>query len=94
MESDNVSQQIPRKKEFVSIRVNGKQIQVNKFVVLNSLIESSVLFKVRYSEQKIGFSKLWELLTKHCVLAGSAGTHSVCETIHYTSKCKINYGPM
>lgn len=94
MESDNLSQQIPREKEFVPIRVNGKQIQVNKFIVLNTLIESSVLFKERYSEQKIGFSKLCELLTKHRVLAGSAGTHSVCETIHYTTKCKINYGPV
>ena len=36
---------------------------------------------------KIGFSKFAELRPKHCVLAGTSGTHSVCVcTIHPSVK--------
>lgn len=94
-ESDDVSRQMPGKKDFVSVRVHGKRIHVQKLLILNTLRESFVLFKERYPQQNIGFSKCCELRPKHCVLAGSAGTHSVCVcTTHENAKlvmaqCKL-----
>lgn len=65
------------------------------FLILNTLRESFILFKKCYPEQKRGFSTFCELHPKHCVLAGSSGTHSVCVcTIHQNAKlmmaqCKL-----
>lgn len=94
-ESDEVSRQMPGKKDFVSVKADGKRVHVQKFLILNTLRECFVLFKERHPEQKIGFSKFCELRPKHCVLPGSAGTHSVCVcTIHQNAKlmmaqCKL-----
>ena len=45
------------------------------------------MFKDRYSNEAIGFSKFVDLRPKHCVLAGASGTHSVCVcTIHQNVK--------
>lgn len=94
-ESDDISRQMPGKKDFVSVRVDGKRTHVQKFLILNTLRECFSLFKERYPEQKIGFSKFCELRPKHCVLPGSAGTHAVCVcTVHQNAKlmmaqCKL-----
>ena len=45
------------------------------------------MFKDRYSDETIGFSKFACLHPKHCILAGASGTHSVCVcTIHQNVK--------
>ena len=45
------------------------------------------MFKEKFPNHKIGFSKFAELRPKHCVLAGASGTHSVCVcTIHQNVK--------
>lgn len=94
-ECDEISRQMPGKKDFVSIKVDGKAVHVQKFLILNTLRESYVLFKEHYPDKKIGFSKFCELRPKNCVLAGSAGTHSVCVcAIHQNAKlmmaqCKL-----
>lgn len=94
-ESDEVSRQMPGKKDFVSVKINGKRTHVQKYLILNTLRESFVLFKERHPEHKVGFSKFCELRPKHCVLPGSAGTHAVCVcTTHQNAKlmmaqCKL-----
>lgn len=94
-ENDEVSRQMPGLKDFVSVKIDGKRTHVQKFLLLCTLRELYVLFKERYLERKIGFTKFCELRPKQCVLAGSSGTHSVCVCmIHQNAKlmmdqCKI-----
>lgn len=94
-QNDEVSRQMPGKKDFVSVKKYGKRVHVQKYLILSTLREAYVLFKERYPDQKIGFTKFCELRPKHCVLPGSSGTHTVCVcTIHQNAKlmmaqCKI-----
>ena len=86
-ESDEVSRMMPGKKDFVSVRQEGKRIHVQKRLVLSNLKEVYQMFKDAFPGQKIGFSKFAELRPPHCVLAGASGTHTVCVcTIHQNVK--------
>lgn len=89
---------MPGKKDFVSVKEEGKREHIQKRLVLSNLRE----VYVRFPDHKIGFSKFAELRPKHCVLAGANGTHSVCVcTIHQNVKlmslprrCRyLNYVP-
>ena len=74
---------MPGKKDFVSVKKEGKRQHIQKRLVLSNLREVYREFKESYPDRKIGFSKFAELRPKHCVLAGASGTHSVCVcTIH------------
>jgi len=42
------------------------------------LNELFAAFKLKHPEIKLGFSKFCSLRPKWCILAGAAGTHSVC----------------
>lgn len=86
--SDDVSRLMPGKKDFVSVKTNDSgRIHVQKRLVLGNLKELYDLFKNKFPNEKIGFSKFAELRPKHCVLAGGSGTHSVCVcTIHQNTK--------
>lgn len=89
-ENDEVSRQMPGKKDFVSVIKDGKRVHIQKHLILSTLRESYELFKERYPNQKIGISKFCELRPKHCVLPGSSGTHSVCVcTVHQNAKLMI-----
>lgn len=94
-QNDEVSRQMPGKKDYVSLQKDGKRVHVQKFLILSTLREIYVLFKERYPHLRIGISKFCELRPKHCVLPGSSGTHSVCVcTIHQNAKlvmaqCKL-----
>ena len=89
-ESDEVSRVMPGKKDFASIRRDGKHVHIQKRLVLSNLKELYQNFKVKFPSLKIGFSKFAELRPKHCVLAGASGTHSVCVcTIHQNVKLMI-----
>lgn len=89
-ESDDISRQMPGKKDFVSVIKDGKRVHFQKYLMLSTLRESYELFKERYPDKKIGISKFCELRPKHCVLPGSSGTHSVCVcTIHQNAKLII-----
>ena len=86
-ESDEVSRMMPGKKDFVSVKQGEKRVHVQKRLVLSNLKEAYLLFKEKFPDDKIGFSKFAELRPKHCVLAGASGTHSVCVcTIHQNVK--------
>ena len=87
-ESDDISRVMPGKKDFVSVKKEGKRLHVQKRLVLSNLRDIYREFKEKFPDQKIGFSKFAELRPKHCVLAGASGTHSVC--VYNTSKCKID----
>ena len=86
-ESDDISRVMPGKKDFVSVKKDGKCQHLQKRLVLRNLKEVHREFKERFPDYKVGFSKFAELRPKHCVLAGASGTHSVCVcTIHQNVK--------
>jgi len=71
--------------------VNGKRIQKQKRLLLNNIKELYKTFKMNNPTTKCSFSKFASLRPKHCVLAGSAGTHSVCvRSIHENVKLLID----
>ncbi len=86
-QSDDISRVMPGKKDFVSVRLEGKRRHFQKRLILSNLKEVYREFKDLFPAQKIGFSKFADLRPKHCVLAGGSGTHSVCVcTIHQNVK--------
>ena len=86
-----VSRFMPDRKDYDSVRQEGKRMHVQKRLVLNNLRELYKEFKGRFPNLKIGFSKFAELRPKQCVLAGSSGTHCVCVcTIHQNVKLMLN----
>ena len=86
-ESDEISRTMPGRKDFVSVRQEGKRVHVQKKLVLSNLKEVYCAFKDAFPNKKIGFSKFAELRPPRCVLAGASGTHSVCVcTIHQNVK--------
>jgi len=86
-ESDDVSRVMPGKKDFVSVKKEGKRQHIQKRLVLSNLREVYCEFKERFPDHKIGFSKFADLRPRHCILAGASGTHSVCVcTIHQNVK--------
>lgn len=85
--SEEVSRTMPGAKDYVSVVVNGQRTLERKHLVLCNLKEAHEFFKERNPNVKVGFSKFAELRPKQCILAGSAGTHSVCVcTIHQNIK--------
>ena len=85
--SDDISRIMPGKKDFVSVKQEGKRVHVQKRLVLSNLTEVYREFKDKNPDKKVGFSKFAELRPRHCVLAGASGTHSVCVcTIHQNVK--------
>ena len=68
----------PGKKEFVSIKINGKREHIQKRLLLLNLKELHVEFTKKYG-QVIGLSKFCELCPKWCIpVGGASGLHSVC----------------
>ena len=85
--SDDVSRMMPGKKDFVSVEQGEQHVHIQKRLVLSSLKEVYQLFKDRFPNETVGFSKFAELRPKHCILAGASGTHLVCVcTIHQNVK--------
>ena len=85
--SEEVSRMMPGKKDKVTAKVNGQKVHLQKQLVLCNLKEAYTLYKEKFPETKIGFSKFAELRPAQCVLAGASGTHSVCVcTIHQNIK--------
>lgn len=77
-ESDDISRIMPGKKDFMSIRQDGRRVHIQKRLVLGNLREVYLAFKDEFPSKKIGFSKFAELRPSYCVLAGASGTHCVC----------------
>ena len=60
-ESDDISRVMPGKKDFVSVKKEGKHLHVQKRLVLSNLREVYREFKEKFPDQKIGFSKFAEI---------------------------------
>ena len=94
--SDAVSRIMPGKRDCISVKVNGKKTLMQKRLLLSNLIEAHRQFQNEHPDVKVGRSKLMELCPKNVVLAGTAGTHNVCEcALHQNVKltfegCKLS----
>ena len=71
------------KKDCVSMKVHGEKKCVQKRRILTTVREAYTLFKEKYPDVKIGFSKFAEARPKNVVLPGSSGTHTVCVCVHH-----------
>lgn len=90
-QSDDYTQLMPGQKDYISVKVNGQRIQMQKRLLLNNLKELFESFQEMYPAVKCSFSKFASLRPKHCVLAGASGTHSVCVCpIHENVKLLID----
>lgn len=76
--NQDVSRELPGKKEFKSVHENGQRVPKQKRLILGNLNEIYQLFKQKYPFEKVSFSKFASLRPPECVLAGSSGTHVVC----------------
>ena len=90
-ESDMVSRMCPGTKDCIVVRdEEGRKTKVQKRLILGNLKEIYQLFKEDPNNPKIGFSTFASLRPRHCVLAGSSGTHNVCVcTYHQNVKLMI-----
>ena len=70
---------MPGKKDFVSVRKEGRRVHVQKRLVLSNLKEVYNEFKSQFPNYKVGFSKFAELRPKHW--------HTFCLCLHNSSKC-------
>ena len=90
-ESDSSSRMMRGKKDFVSVKGEFGRVHVQKRLVLCNLKELYQDFKQKHPTERIGFSKFAEFRPKHCIIAGTSGTHSVCVcTIHQNVKLMLN----
>ena len=81
---DEFSRQMPGKKDYVSI---SRGVHRQKRLIMMNLNELYAVFKTKFPEVKIGFSKFCMLRPKWCVTVGSSGAHSVCVcSIHQNVK--------
>ena len=78
-ESENVSTLMPGKKDTVSVKnSDGIMVLVQKRLLMGNLKEVYKKFKSKNPDFSLGLSSFASLRPKHCVVAGSSGTHSVC----------------
>lgn len=90
-ENDSNSRIMPHKKETISIKVDGCKVIKQKHLLLYDIKVLHSMFKEKYPQYPIGFSKFAELRPKWCVVAGASGTHSVCVcTTHQNVKLMID----
>lgn len=88
--SEENSRIMPGNKDKVSI---SRNMYEQKRLILSTLKELYLSFKQNHPDLQVGFSSFASLRPKWCVLAGSAGTHSVCVcTIHQNVILMIKAG--
>ena len=90
-EEDSISRLCPGKKDCLSVRgTDGTKQTKQKRLVLGNLKEIYQKYKEVDGNPKVGFSSFCSLRPKHCILAGSSGTHSVCVcTYHQNPKLQL-----
>lgn len=86
-DQENV-REMPGKKDVKSVKnPDGSRTQRQKKQLIFNLRELYSNFIDNNPDFRIGFAKFAELRPQHCVLAGAAGTHTVCVcTIHQNLK--------
>lgn len=76
--NDDVSVNLPGKKDFISVRNdNGQRQHIQKKLILCNLKELYATFKEQHLDDNVGFSSFASLRPVNCVLAGPSGTHTV-----------------
>ena len=75
---DDISRQMPGKKDCISIRVNGEKKLLQKRLILFSLREAYALFKTSGANFTVSFSKFCTLRPRYVILPGAPGTHCTC----------------
>ncbi|KAJ8684527.1 hypothetical protein QAD02_020319 [Eretmocerus hayati] len=67
---------MPGMNNYISVKnSDGKREHVQKRLLLCNMNGLYSQFVQEYSDKKIGISKFTQLRPKHCVIAGSSGTH-------------------
>ena len=91
-ESPEISRICPGVKDCFRIKnEEGIKETVKKQLVLMNLKEAFALYKADPNNPNIGFSSFASLRPRNCVLAGAAGTHSVCVcTYHQNVKLQFS----
>ena len=87
-ESNDISRVMPEKKDFVSVKKEGKRQHVHKRLVLSNLREVYSEFKERFPGHKIGFSKFAEV--RNTAFWQERVAHTQCVCVHNTSKCQVD----
>ena len=87
-ESDETSRLMPSKKDCLTARKPDGRVQVHKRLVLRNLRENYRMFKDKFPNVEIGFSKFACLRPRYCILAGASGTHYVC--MHDSSEREVD----
>lgn len=83
-QNDDNSRHLPGITDCLSIKqLDRKPKQIQKRLILCNLKELHKEFQLQYPNLKIIFSKFCHLCTKHCVIAGATGTHSVCVCVYH-----------
>lgn len=81
---DNVSQPCPGKNDCVTVRLNDEKVKLQKRLLLMNLKEAHCQFKLKYPNEKVGFSKFASLRPKQCITAlETGGTHYTCVCCHH-----------
>ena len=82
--NDENSRMCPGQKDYVNVvNEDGEKEKVQKRMVLTNLKELHASWKKLNPDKRISFSTFAGLRPKHCILAGAAGTHSVCVCKHH-----------
>ena len=75
---DEYSRQLPGRKDYVSVRIDGRKQHVQKRLLLGNLSELYEAFKKDHSTIKISFAKFCSVRPKWYKLLSSSGSHNVC----------------
>lgn len=82
--SEKISRPCPGIREYVSHKINGEKVKIQRRLILMNLNEAFQIFKTENPEHKIGFSKFAAVRPKQCVLAGSThGIHTTCVCVYH-----------
>lgn len=81
--SDDISRVCPGKRDYLISNNEEGRIYIQRRLVLCNLQEAYSIFKNTHPDIKIGFSMFASNRPKHCILAGTSGTHTVCVCIYH-----------
>lgn len=86
---DEISKVMPGMRDCIVHKDNMEKVKLQRRLLLFNLREVHELFRKKYPNQKIGFSKFATLRPRECVTAFEKyGTHTVC-VCPYHQNCKL-----
>ncbi|KAK3909523.1 DNA-directed RNA polymerase subunit beta [Frankliniella fusca] len=90
-EDDMHGRLMPGKRDYKSVIIDGKRVQVQKRLLLLTIKELHQLFLEEFPTFQISLSKFAMLRPTYVILDGASGTHSVCVcTIHQNVKLMLH----